>query len=359
MKLIKIFSALFIVSLFFGCQDKEMVKMADTITGTEITNPASNKTYVLNRDNASSVAEKFTWNPADYGFAASVTYKLEAALKGTNFANAATLATVNNKNEAEVTVRDLNAKMLEIGAEVDQANDIEIRVLADVIDAVDTYVGAVTTISVTPYATSFPPIYMIGAALNGWDTSKAVEMISYAPNKYSTVAKFTKNEAFRFFAQADWGPTSYNYPWFTTVDTKLANANDGDSNFKVVAETGWYIIDVDLKNKIVIMTATAEPELYMIGAAVQGWDTSKAVKMTFLKPGVFQTTTSFKNNEAFRFFAQKDWGPTSYNYPWFTTVDAKLANASDGDSNFKVVAPTGDYKITCNLNDKIVSFEAP
>jgi starch-binding outer membrane protein SusE/F len=359
MKLIKIFSTLLILSLFFGCQEREIVQMADAVTGGEITAPAANKAYLLDRDKANDIAETFKWNDAEYGFTASVTYKVEAALKGNNFKNVAVLATVNNKTEAAVTVGDLNKALLDLSAEIDASNDVEIRVVCGVNPKVANYNGQTLMIKVTPYATSFPPIYMIGAALNGWDTSKAVEMPSYAPNKYSTMAKFIKNEAFRFFAQPDWGPTSYNYPWFTTVDSDLANANDGDKNFKVAAETGWYNIDVDLKNKIVVMTPVEEPQLYMIGAALQGWDTSKAVKLTFMKPGVFQVTTTFTNNEAFRFFGQKDWGPVSYNYPWFTTVDSKLANANDGDKNFKVVAPTASYKITCDLNLKVVTMVTP
>ncbi len=61
----------------------------------------------------------------------------------------------------------------------------------------------------------------------------------------------------------------------------------------------------------------------------------------------------------FRFFQQAGWG-ASYNYPWFAggSVTALLVNANDGDSNFKFVGTPGNFKITVNLIDKIITMEA-
>jgi hypothetical protein len=206
-------------------------------------------------------------------------------------------------------------------------------------------------------------IYMVGAATGGWDWDSEVEMRSTAPEVYQTIAYFINGETFRFFAQPDWGPTSYNYPWFAggSVDSDLEDALDGDNNFKVVGATGYYDITCDLANKTVTMTPVAEPVMYMTGAALGGWDwTTNYVQMTWVSNGIFEATTEFINGEAFRFFAQADWSPTSYNYPYFADgdVDALFEDALDGDNNFKFLGTTGNYKITLNLLDKIVTMES-
>jgi hypothetical protein len=82
--------------------------------------------------------------------------------------------------------------------------------------------------------------------------------------------------------------------------------------------------------------------------------------MTWKSNGIFEATTDFINGEAFRFFAQKDWGPTSYNYPYFAggTVSNLFENANDGDKNFRFTGTTGNFKITLNMLDKIVTMTA-
>jgi hypothetical protein len=199
----------------------------------------------------------------------------------------------------------------------------------------------------------------MGAALKGWGPwpANAVEWQSSEFRKFETTAYFTNGETFRWFAQLDWGPTSYNYPYFTTVSPIFENANDGDSNLKVVGATGWYSVGVDIGGGIVTAEAVDEPALYMMGAAINGWGPwpAAAVKMTYLKPGVFEATANF-SVEAFRFFAQADWGPDSYNYPYFESVDANFENANDGDSNLKYIGTPGPQKVTVNLNEKTVTI---
>ncbi len=357
--------SIFLIATQISCDLDEGIQISSNPSSPGIQSPANNASVVLDRDNADQVATTFQWSASDYGFQASITYTLELALAGTNFANVATLATVNNATEASITVGDLNKKVIEIEGEIEEANAVEVRVVADVNDNVESVVSEVLTMSVTTYATSFPPIYMIGAALKGWDPTLAVEMVSYAPNKYKTTAYFTSGEAFRFFAQPDWGPTSYNYPYFDggSVDAAFENASDGDSNLRMVAETGWYEIDVDLKAKTVVMTSVMEPVMYMTGAGIGGWDTpgtGASIKMTFINPGVFEGTATFVNGEAWRFFAQADWGPTSYNFPYFAegTVDAMFEDAGDGDNNFRNLA-AGTYVVTIDLNTLTVSIAAP
>jgi hypothetical protein len=177
------------------------------------------------------------------------------------------------------------------------------------------------------------------------------------PGVFEAEADFSV-EAFRFFAQADWGPTSYNYPYFSSVDPIFENAADGDSNFKYIGTPGIQKVTVDLINKTVTLGDPPEPELYMTGQALNGWSWDEGVYITMdYDAGEFEATATFTNGETFRFFAQTDWGPTSYNYPFFTTVDSDFENAGDGDSNFRYIGTTGSRTIHVNMTTKVVTLD--
>ncbi len=133
------------------------------------------------------------------------------------------------------------------------------------------------------------------------------------------------------------------------------NANDGDSNLRYVGATGSHTVIVDVNEK----TVTVVPPLYMTGAGIGGWDqpgTGVSIKMTYTTAGTYQATATFYNNEAFRFFAQANWGPTSYNFPFFESVHPDFVNANDGDSNLRYMGTTGSRTVTVNLATKSVTL---
>jgi hypothetical protein len=349
--------AMVVVSLMSCNKDAVKPTVSSTIVSNELATP-SKSSYVLTVDNAAATAETFQWTKPDFGFAAAITYKLQMDKATGDFSKAMELATANNTLSVAVIVKDFNDKVLALGLTPQTASDIKLRVVSTINDKVAPLYSNERTISVTPYATSFPPIYGMGAGLKGWGPwpDNAVEVVGVGYKKYETVAYFS-NDTFRFFDQLDWNPTSFNYPYFTSVDSKLINANDGDKNFKFVGTPGWFKINIDLIAKTVTMATAEEPVMYMTGAGIGGWDkpgTGVSIKMTYVKPGVFTATANFVN-DTFRFFAQADWSPTSYNYPYFTTVDPAFENANDGDKNLKYIGTPGAKKIIVDLNAKTVS----
>jgi hypothetical protein len=134
------------------------------------------------------------------------------------------------------------------------------------------------------------------------------------------------------------------------------NAADGDSNLKYVGISGPQTVIVDINNKTVVVA----PPLYITGAGIGGWDqpgTGVSVKMNFVGPDRYEATTNFVNGGAFRFFAQANWGPDSYNYPFFTTVDSEFENANVGDLNLKYTGTTGTRTVKVNLATKTVTLD--
>lgn len=342
----------------FACEELETVRIKEVIEPNTLEAlPASEVVLVL--ENADETAITLSWSAPDYGFKAGVLYTVEMDVVGNDFATPFELLETRTLT-ASISVTDLNDAMLALGRTPLEASEMEFRVISVVDNDVAPVVSNAQEATITPYPTSFPPIWGMGAALKGWGPwpANAVEWQSSEFKKYETIAYFTNGETFRWFEQLDWGPVSYNYEYFTSVSAVFENANDGDKNLRVVAATGWYKVGVNLTAKTVTAEAVAEPVLYMMGGALNGWGPwpDAAVKMTFIKPGVFEATATF-SNDIFRFFAQADWGPTSYSYTYFETVDENFElNAGDGDNNFRYIGTPGPQKITVDLNEKTVTI---
>jgi hypothetical protein len=359
----KIIIFLFMALSLAGCKkDLEIITISATPTASAVSS-LSSSTFVLVMDNAANMFQTFNWTKADYGFPASVTYILQVDKKSNNFSTPFVVTSVISALTSSITVGDFNKVLLNMGLAPDAAADVQFRVKAVVNPNVDPVYSNVLEAKVTPYAIVFPPIYMCGDAVGGWNWTLYTykELRSPSANTYQTIGYFVNNGAFRFFKQTDWGPTSYNFPYFTgTVSDLFVNANDGDKNFKFTGTTGYYQITVNMTTKSVSMTSVPEPTLFMTGAALGGWDwTTHYVKLTWLSNGIFQATADFITANTFRFFAQQDWGPTGYNFPYFAagTISNLFTNANDGDKNFQFNGTTGTFKITVNMLDLIIKME--
>ena len=349
---------LFTATLFLtACEEQDTVVFNDN---AETLVSLSSNTVVLDILNSGQDALTISWSDPDYGFDAGPSYEI-------TFESAERSSTISVGNVLTKTFEttELNKLFLELGLTPDVSEDIIITVKG----VLSTYSTAgassnISTLNATAYSTDFSPIYMIGAALKGWDTALAVEVYGIGPGTYEVIAEFHSNEAFRFFDAPDWGADSYNYPYFGTGadPTYLVNAEDGDSNLQFIGETGYYSISVNLIDKTISMTPVDEPVRFMVGAGVPaaGWEWTHPVQMTFVQDGIFTTSTEFIN-DAFRFFTSEgDWG-SGQNYPYFESdgfvIDANFENANDGDSNFQFVGTPGTYTITVNYIDKVITLE--
>lgn len=342
--------------VFASCEEDPQAVLNSNIKPNDL-KALTSDSYVLTSENRAATMETLEWTVPEFGFQASATYTVQIDYAGNGFAEPVDVLTTNT-TKAALNVGAFNDRLLGLGLNPEEPEDIEIRVKTSIGSNVAPVYSNSRTIVVTAYATAFPPIWGMGSALKGWGPwpANAVEWQSSEYRKYSTIAYFTNGEAFRWFSQLDWGPESFNYTYFTSVSAVFENANDDDSNLKVAGASGWYRVDVDLNAKTVVAEQVNEPVLYMMGGALNGWGPwpDAAVKMTYVKPGVFVADATF-SNDIFRFFAQADWGPDSYNYEYFTTVDANFElNTPDNDKNFRYIGTPGTQTITVDLNEKTV-----
>jgi len=233
-------------------------KDGDTVTMLETPTAPSIKTVpslTLLRNNGAQMIT-FEGTAVDAGFAASTTYFLEAALKGTNFANPIQLFSGNQVETMSFKIADLNGIFLKyFKAETPTA--VEFRIRAILLTDAGTgakpfvYYSAVQEANVTLYG--FPRLDLLNSGM----TQKLESPLG--DGKYSGLVKVDPTKAFTL----------------KDPDTnKEYGANGGaiavGTTGIVAPALGWHKVTVDVN------ALTITYEAYMIGfigsATPTGWD---------------------------------------------------------------------------------------
>ncbi len=359
-KIIKPFIYILLTIISFSCEDELVDKaVLDSDPDTNALNNLPSTTYTLTFEDQGEEFDEFNWSATDFGFPASITYTLQVDADGSDFTNAVEL-TSTQQLSATVTQGDINEALLTLGLNPDQLSDVQFRIMSAVGSGVEPVYSNAINVGITPFATSFEPIYIIGDAQN-WDLTAAAELEATGPGTYEGTADFVNEGIFRFFASPDWAAEQWGASYFAGGDLpdELVDNGDGDSNFRYTGPDGTYFVTVDLNTKTITLTEQNYPEtLYIIGDD-QAWDLSQAFQLTPLGDGVFEGVGQFGNGNIWRFFEIPDWGATQWNYNNFDQedIDSDLTGTTEGDANFTFIGETGLYKITVSLVDFTIEME--
>ncbi|MBK7869932.1 MAG: SusF/SusE family outer membrane protein [Saprospiraceae bacterium] len=346
--------------------------------GIAFSNSFANE-YLLSKETAGNVAERFVWKAADFGAPTNITYALQASLSQA-FSTFDVVGSTNETNVA-ISVEQLLDYAEDLGLDDDPSTtdaNGNPNNTGTVYFRLRAYVGAGTGNNTemisSPQALNIKwiekvdlgvcdPIFVVGAAAvdAGWGWGTPI-VFNCSSDVFQAKVRLT-NETFRFFTtEGDWG-SGLNYPYYAgegyTIDPLLENANDGDSNFRFIGTPGIYLVVVDGKNKTITLTPSGS--LWLVGAATPGgWSWGAPTEAVESSPDVWVATLAF-SNETFRFFTVKDdWG-SGLNYPYYEdegyTIDNRFTNANDGDSNFRFTGTPGTYKVTVNAKDKTITLE--
>lgn len=351
---------MFIVS---SCsEDLEMTKIGnvENVNPPSIIAPTSGSSIILEKDNSDEVALTIEWSEPDYGVNLSAKFNVDVDYKNGDFSNSV-LLTTTSKSIAELTHGELNEKLLAMGLKPEVESEVDLRIQSVVNYQIDDKFSSVVTVKATPYSTVFPSIYMIGAAVGGWDPSKAVEIASTGEvDQYETIAYFDTAEGanFRFFTAPDWGSSLGGYDVLTNYPTDYLQpaTSDSDPNFNFVGTVGWYTINVNTKTGIIDMNPTNEPFLYLTGSATHGWSWDNPTKLDWKGHYIWEGDVTFAQNEYFRCFEQADWGPIGYGYDVLTNYDQSFIVIAEGhsDPNWQFVAATGSYHVLVNKREESI-----
>lgn len=377
--ILKTLSVILLTLFTISCEDEQDLMFSVPEGSFSIITPTSGESVVLSEATLSNPALTLTWSPMDYTTPTAVTYTVQIALDGTDFANPIDLGTTTNTN-ATFLSNEFNLKCLEAGATPFVQSAINIRIKAS---TGSTGSQEVYSNTINYLVTCFGCLnqYALGSALtqSGWDWS--TPRVLLCDNGVLTMtADFTNasGTAFRFFTnQGDWS-SGRNYPWYVNEGYKivstLTDALDGDNNFKMNGTSGRYKLTLDTNNKTINIAkrtlTTGDLDLeptsdWLVGAATPGgwsWAGNSETEFGEVSNGIHEVALRLTNNEAFRVFLNNNggdsWDLGSRNYPWYVnegyTIDSELINANDGDSNFRYTGPTAIRILRINSITKVI-----
>lgn len=316
--------------------------------------PDQNANYVLTVENAESQAERFVWTPANFFQAVEVTYTVQIAQAGNEFANTRDLGSVSNLNNLSVSVESLNEQVLALGGESQVQGQYEVRIKASLNDTAAPMYSNAVVIFVTPYVAEDPELFLVGAVqpyygLNIWDNATAMPMRYIGTDGAKVFEAFVKvasGDGFKFIGeQGTWD--NGNYGVIGGAQNGNLEDSSGSGDIKVAESDGpglYYIqVDIDqMKYKYVKMNWG------IIGSATAGsWDNETAMSYDFTS-NQFSISTSLSAGEMK--FRSGNTGTAMYSDPWKFNVGVSDPTVvfNPGAGNFPVAG--GAYNLGLVVN---------
>ncbi|MCB2407809.1 SusE domain-containing protein [Hymenobacter lucidus] len=229
-----------------SCEKDEVKVTAEPGSAPVLT--ASATAVDLKKEDADKVAVTYSWTPitltfSEAGFPATMTYTLQFAKKGTNFATTKDVDASGVVRKA-FTVSEVNALFKDLGFPIGQPAQLDVRLKSSYSANVAPYTTALTSLSGTPYESRELPALvwgLIGPAGKGWDTD--VVMDYDYDKKVWTLTTDLKADLFKFRANKAWtvnlgdeGPNG------SPAKDGPLKASGGDIK---LAEAGNYTITLD------------------------------------------------------------------------------------------------------------------
>ncbi|GAB3824208.1 SusE domain-containing protein [Hymenobacter jeollabukensis] len=229
-------------------EDRATLKVGNMPTLTATATSAT-----LTPANASQAGVTFSWTPAEFGYQAAVTYTLEFAKAGTNFANAkafplTTLTKSFTKGELNQVYNDLDCNL----PAAPPATPLDVRVRASIGDKVDPSMSQVLAFTATPYQAQQAPTDRWGiigdATPTGWgsDSDMNYDFCS-GTYKISNIA-LSASGKFKFRANDDWA-LNFGGTAAASANTPSPTLVGGGPDISVPSGSGNYDISLNVAAK--------------------------------------------------------------------------------------------------------------
>jgi len=328
----------------WSCQDDNLGPVLHKNGGLAITSPTADQIWELKEVNADA-SNTITWSPADYGFEAGTTYKLQMDLAGHNFAEPAVLANVNAES-ADIKQGDLNNILLAKEAEGETPVQIDIRVIASVNPDVAPDTSAVVTFTVIPYSSSVViPQLQVPGSYQGWAPSDSTTAV-YSPKS---------NGLYEGYVDFNIDDAKYKYTVGPSWDTNYGDDGDDGSLNQNGADipaglAGVYKLNVDFNG---LTHTRLRTDWGVIGSATaNGWDSDQ--NMTYDPATKKFTATLDLIVGEIKFRANDDWGVNFGDDGNNKSVEyngANIAIAEAGNYTLElVIVGVPKYKYTIKKN---------
>ncbi len=315
------------------------------VNAPEITSPSTGSTFALSIDNNDVVATTLEWNDPilESSLNMDITYTIQVALAGTDFAMPVEGGEVINMNTLSWTNAQLNAAAIQSGIEADMTGDLDIRVVATITDSASGSVLERTTdpitISVTTYATALDLSTnwgVVGSAANDWGATP--DLPFFQTDTDGVLAAYVNliDGEIKF---------RENMMWDNNLGDNDADGTLEQGGANIAVTAGSYKITMNLND----FTYTIEPfSLGIVGGAYNDWGATPDFMLEYDQySDVFRGIVTLIDGEM-KFRMNNDWGTNWGDDGNDGTLDAGGAN---------IVVTAGIYIATVNLNDLTYTLE--
>ncbi|WP_418604256.1 SusE domain-containing protein [Hwangdonia sp.] len=315
------------------------------VNAPEINNVNNGDAFVLSLDNNDVTAITVEWDDPilDSSLNQDVSYVLEGATAGTDFAMPIEAGNVTNHNAIALTNAQLNALAIQSGIAVDATGNVDLRVRATITDSASGSVleriSSTVTISVTTYLTvlDLSTNWGVVGAVTGWGGSPDLPFWTTDVDGVLVAYVTLPTGEIKFRENMDWANNYGDNDADGTLD-------DGGANISITT-AGSYKITMDLNN----LTYTIESfSLGIVGGAYNEWGATPDFMLEYDQySDVFRGIVTLIDGEM-KFRMNNDWGTN-----WGDDgVDGTL---EEGGANIVVTA--GIYIATVNMNDLTYTLE--
>lgn len=291
-------------------QDRPIIQGVDAPV---LSAPEEGNIYVLLPENMTQQAERFVWSKANYNGDVAISYSVEIDNNGGDFSTAQVLGGTSGTLQASISTETLNTACLSLGATPYSASNFDVRVVSSA-NGYSPMVSNIVTITVTPYTTETPKLWMPGSYQadsgygSNWTQSTAATLASegfgntnFEGYVYFATAQASPNDGFKFTDAPDW-----NNGIFGDDGSFSGTLTSPGDNIGVTP--GYYRVNANTTNLTYNLTQTSWA---IIGNATPGgWTTE--TPMTYdpntKKWSVVATLTAQNApNDGLKFRANNGW----------------------------------------------------
>ena len=347
--------ALFAV-LAFSCnsddvQDRPIIKGIDA---PMLMAPEEGNTYILSVENAANQAERFVWSKANFGQEIAVNYEIQLDKSGNEFANAQSLGAVIGGTQLSVSVETMNNAILAVGGEPFEANSYEIRVKASANDTFAPMFSNVAGVTVSPYSTSLPQLFVVGNFLENsgyganWTNAPTLPSIAspgYGQTNFEGYVYMNEPiSEFKLLPQF----SSFEGDYGLNPAVPGALLQEGEENIKVNG-AGYYRIQANINPTVLSYSVTATTWGIIGNATPGGWENS--TPMTYDKDTkkwsiIAVMTAKSAPDDGWKFRANNAWDINLGD----NTLNSTDGTLREGGENIGI-AVAGTYKIELDLSN--------
>jgi hypothetical protein len=333
--------------LLAGCEQIQGPVLKTTIGTPVLVDPADGTNFIITEAVEKDTMTVFSWDPADYGFPAGVTYTLQ--ITNTSSFTAANDIATTSKTKVGVLNSKMNSTLLIMGATPAVSTPVKFRVKAVVNSAVAAVYSDTATINVTPFEKIiiYPKLYVPGDH-NGWSATNETTVLTSAKSD-------DKYEGYLYINVASGGMKFLKVPAWEQANTcGDANASgtsgtlvvgDWGNNILYTGGPGVFKINANLVDKTYSWLKT---EWGLIGSATpNGWNSPDQNFIYDVATNKFTLTVNLVVGDI-KFRANDDWAINLGD----TGGDKKLEYGGDNIP----VAVAGNYTITLDLSKTIYKY---